>query len=435
MEAAHFAKSIMHINGKKVECDVYEDGTAVVAGGTRIIQLTEKQMEAVRERVYAEQTKNIQKYEKERSKEKSRNTPAKEKKERPPLTQLKAVVITLLYAAAIVGSAIGSGYLMDNYERQVQIAAIASPIAKDAELTAAHLTPLSMSASNYDRLRAATDGELILWRNAESIVGSRMRFDTIKGQYITTGILSNQPVITNPWETSAGMESKLYTMPFDATSVHSVLPGNHLKMYVITTKVDKDGTVHLTEYGGTNSGMVQTIAPGSTTPVEQPLPVADVDVDVNEDELDGDDADNEILDENTEAATEILSKVSSLFDDITVVDLKNGEGQSIYGQYLSLARMDSASREALLRERAESPNAQQYLNKFFATSIVFALDDEQASELNKIDKLPNASVNYAVLPSANVSATDEQRSLYLTFVEVQNQISNIFGDLVNEKRR
>ena len=423
--------SKMKYNGKVREFEVYEDGTAIDVKTRKKILLSERDYNIVLQKMAEAQTK-------QRGREVEDKTP-KEPKIQQPVSRVKAIVVVSLYVLAVVGSIFGATFLMQTYESQVEIAAIASPIAKDAELTLGHLAPLPMSQSTYQRLSSATGNDIVLWSDVDSIVGSRMRFDISRGQYILKSVLSNTPVITNPWETAAGRESKIYTIPFDSDTVYSVIPGAHLKMYVITTEVDRNGNVFLTEYGGVKNSEIQT----TVDALAASKPSIDLNVAEAEDgsnanvtgEGDEDEAGVESeISGNAESATDTLNKVKTLFDDITVVDLKNAEGQSIYNHYLTLARMDSASREGYLKEMAASGTARQYLKKFTATAIVFSLNNEQTSELNKITQMPNTSIDYAVLPSATVEATDEQHSLYLTFSEIRDQISVIFGNLVEERR-
>lgn len=445
------ASAKLKVNGVDSECNVYADGTAILENG-RKITLKPETMAIIKKRIeeakieaqrvmYETQAlgQNIS------GDDKYYDDDALERYAKGASFSLpRTIVATVLYLAVFVVTIFGANYLLDNYQSRVHVAQISNAIAKDAELTSTFVKPLEMSESNFRRLAETSAGNIIMWNEIEKYFGQYMTFDVMEGQYLTDQYLSKNRVMRNPWITTL----ELYTTPFDADAVYSqfITPGSHLKMLAIVTEYDENGKMHTTEYGN-RTGFVSSNNADAKSKAEAPIKeIATESEGEAQDENDADtnadaetSGDTKILDSNEvqvaqergygESVKHALEKVPDLYGDITVVDLINGDGESVFNHYLTLSRMTVAQRRAFFEEKAASANASRYVSKFRGASIVFAFKEEQVSNMAKIEKMENVSFKYTVLPSSSTEYTDEQMSLLLIFTEIQNEISEVFGNI------
>lgn len=437
--------------GEKRKASIYEDGTAIFENGEQIL-LTDLQMKKVRQKkeeaIALAQAKARNALERQRRESEAvplRNVPQADadpydEPDEPdswqdpgdghePKRGIRNVLITVMYVGVFIGTVIGAGYLLDNHMKQIEVAQFSSEMPKDSQITAENLTKLQLSESNYRQLTDTSDGGLVLWQDAQGIIGKYMLIDALKGQILTYDYVTDTRVVENPWINSLSQDAQLYSIQFDPYSTYnqSLFSGSHVRMKAVVNELNEKGQVTGTA--------VQTISGAAMGAIlDDPAEAEGVTDDTSELQVpvtvveDGDNTQAYIgsLDENLSDAT------PDRFADIIVVDVINAANESLFDVYLSLSRMTYEARREYLTSRASSAGANEYKSRFVPMSLVFALDDDQVSELTKVENMSNATITYTVLPMGSYDATDEQRTLLLKFAEVQKDITEIFGEVIGQ---
>lgn len=416
--------------GQNRYASIYDDGTAILDTGEQIT-LSEAQIEKIKQKKKeAEEQAAIAKRKRIQAMEAA-------EKEKVPLSsdynggnnmddedleEIRASVLkrpswkgvvaaSLVYAIVVGGTLFGSTYILDHYMNKVSVAQISASMAKDSQLTPDNLSQLKMSESVFQELNEIAPGGLILWQDAQEVVGKYITMDAAAGQYLAYDFVSDTMTMDNPWIQDLGSEAELYTIQFDPYTTYNQLlfPGGHVRLRANISVFDSSGKptgqTDIVSISAAASGVKNTNPPSQES--GEPSDESEEQVTVTE----------PINDED----------VQDLFDDVTVVDMLNSNNESIFDLYLPLTRMTREERIDYLREKAKMTGAASYYARFVPTALVFALEDEQTNELTKVEATSNASINYTVLP--NVSAgSDEQNSLYLKFMEVRKDVNEIFGD-------
>lgn len=416
--------------GQNRYASIYDDGTAILDTGEQIT-LSEAQIEKIKQKKKeAEEQAAIVKRKRIQAMEAA-------EKEKVPLSsdynggnnmddedleEIRASVLkrpswkgvvaaSLVYAIVVGGTLFGSTYILDHYMNKVSVAQISASMAKDSQLTPDNLSQLKMSESVFQELNEIAPGGLILWQDAQEVVGKYITMDAAAGQYLAYDFVSDTMTMDNPWIQDLGSEAELYTIQFDPYTTYNQLlfPGGHVRLRANISVFDSSGKptgqTDIVSISAAASGVKNTNPPSQES--GEPSDESEEQVTVTE----------PINDED----------VQDLFDDVTVVDMLNSNNESIFDLYLPLTRMTREERIDYLREKAKMTGAASYYARFVPTALVFALEDEQTNELTKVEATSNASINYTVLP--NVSAgSNEQNSLYLKFMEVRKDVNEIFGD-------
>lgn len=356
---------------------------------------------------------------------------------RPSLAMIAAA--TLVYVAVIGGTLFGSTYLLDNYMNKVSVAQLSTQMAKDSQFTPDNLKQLKMPESVYAELNKSAPGGLVLWEDAQGIVGQYIAMDAVKGQYLSYDFVSESRTMANPWIQNLDDDAQLYTIQFDPYQTYQQLlfAGSHVRMKAAMTHLDENGRA--TPQTSVCS-ISEAAADYRVDDDEKEEEKAKVDTPKENEEGSEANADGEPQpDENKESEGEkspetpkpskpSKAEIKDRFDDIVVVDIINTSNESMFDVYLPLARMTRDDRREFLTEKAKSSGAAAYYARFTPMSLVFALDDTQVSELSKVENMTNAKITYTLLPSSSNEGSAEENSMYLKFMEVQRDVNEIFGD-------
>lgn len=373
----------------------------------------------------------------------------------------RIAISTLVYILVVGGTLFGAKYLLDNHMNKVSVAQFSTSMAKDAQITPDNLTRLKMSESIYRELEETTPGSLILWTDAQQAVGKYVKVDAVAGQYLTTDFLTDTRTIENPWIQALGDDDQLYTIKFDPYTTYNQLlfAGSHVRMKAVVLEMNEDGkltgqstvqSVSAAASGTVKTGEAEDADKSGSAPQGEAEGSTDESPEENQqnnssseseatDEASSEDDQADREETASEETGEYLGRdldngaVPDLFDDIVVVDIINATNESMFDIYLPLTRLTPEERRAYLTEKAQSEAAAQYRSRFTPTALVFALNDEQVSQLSKVEHMSNASITYTVLPSTVYDVTDEQKSMFSRFVEVQKDINEIFGDSIAAK--
>lgn len=468
------AKVKLTYRGEKRSATVYGDKTAVLDTG-EVIQLSDENYDAILTRVKRAEARArsemraaaLKKAERVREQEQEAKRAAARKiqeqqetedEDEPDVSEpehrfteinpsfsknriLKIAAATLVYAVVVSGTLAGAKYLIDNHLTRISVAQFSTSIAKDQLITPDNLNRLKMPESIYKELTANAPGEVVLWENAQGIVGQYASMDAIRGQYVTTDYVT--PSMTeNLWKAAMGSDEKSFNLDFNHFNIDEIFPGSHISVKAIVSFPREDGkgvrVENMTVSGAAslNVGKEQNAvsegddngnAQSPAAPVEeetkevtpspqQPAPPENTAIDDVEDGT-ADEVEPETVSPNS----------FDTFADVVVLDLKNNYNESLFDIYLRLASMTSEDRRAYLQERAKSTNSKEYLASLTPTVMVLALDDMQYSDLTIVKNMTNATLEFASIPSTNYDSTDEQNSLLMKFKEVQRDVNEIFS--------
>lgn len=449
------AKVNLTYKGETRFASVYDDGTAVFDSGEQIM-LNAAQIEKIKEkkRAYEAQAARIQA---ERAAQAARqSSPEPEGEEEFPYPReeetaygalsghrkpswAKIAVATLVYLGIVGGTLCGSTYLLDNYSNKVSVAQISQPMAKDAQFTPDNLSRLSMSERVYEELNQLAPNGLVLWEDAQGVVGKYSAMDTVPGQYLTYDYISDTPTMENPWIQGLDGTAEIYTIPFDAAAYEQMLfPGSHVRMRAVVSVTDGNGkSTSETEVLSVSAAAARTrFQPKAEPPVVPQANVEPEDEPTVDALTEGESANGEQEEPAVREAEQMEVPVSlsnteavDQFGNVVIVDIISGTGRSlIHDVYAPLIRMTREERREYLTGIAESPNASSYYAQFVPASLVLALDDSQTEELIAVQNMSNTSITYTILPTSSSDGTDEQNSMYLKFVEAQRDVNEILGN-------
>ena len=421
--------------GQNRYASVYDDGTAILDTGeqitlneTQIEKIKQKKKEAERQaaiakkkKMQAQEAAKREKAEAFSSEQEELDDEDEESLERfQPLAMKRpswkgVAAASLAYVLVVGGTLFGSTYILDHYMNKVSVAQISTSMAKDSQFTPDNLSQLKMSESVYQELNELAPGGLVLWQDAQEVVGKYIAMDAAAGQYLAYDFVSDTMTMDNPWIQGLESDTELYTIQFDPYTTYNQLlfPGAHVRMRANISLFDASGN----PTGQTDIVSISAAASGVKNAVSKSQEVKNP-----EGEEEGE-AEEQVT------VTEPINDedIPDLFDNVTVVDMLNSNNESIFDLYLPLTRMTREERLDYLKEKAKTTDAASYYSRFVPTALVFALNDEQTNELTKVEATSNASINYTVLPNAN-DGTEEQNSLYLKFQEVRKDVNEIFGD-------
>ncbi len=450
--------------GESRSAAVYDDGTAVLDTG-EVIELSKDQREKIMAK-YAAAKKAEEEAERkaalkaQREAEKAAREKARRKAmeraavdedeednddeyEEPPRVRwdapsgpkkpsiAKLMATTLVYAAVIGGTLFGSTYFLDNYMNKVSVAQVSTQMAKDAQFTPDNLTRLKMPESVYEELNKAAPGGLVLWEDAQGVIGKYIAVDAVKGQYLSYDFVSDSRTMSNPWIQNIDDDAQLYTIQFDPYATYNQLlfAGSHVRMKAAISVLNENGKA-------TGETEVRSVSAAAVAAHEDEDVSGEADESGEKASEPGADETNSQTGESKKAPSSAKTEkaeVEDRFGDVVVVDIINTSNESMFDVYLPLARMTRDERREFLTEKAKSAGAASYYARFTPMSLVFALDDEQVSELSKVEHMSNASITYTLLPSSSSEGTDDENSMYLRFMEVQRDVNEIFGDAMAAK--
>ena len=458
--------------GEKRNAAIYEDKTAILDSG-EMIQIPDDKFEAIlaklkraeaqaRSEIRAAAIRDAER-KRQWAKQAQRAAEAKEADSEDssgdsdePLTRypesdafitkkrvLKIIASTLVYALVVSSTLFGAKYLIDNHLTRVSVAQFSTSVAKDQLITPDNLKQLKMPESVYRELTENAPGEVVLWTDAQSLVGQYAAMDAIRGQYVTTDYVT-ATMTENLWKAAMSSDQKTFNLDFDHFAIDEIFPGSHISVKAVVSVPKADGkgsrieNMSVSGAAAMNRAEAEAAAKAEDKTEKEekdaapaavakpdPAPAAS-DEDESASQEDDNGSESETRTDTVEPDTAAPTDADS-FADVVVVDLKNTYNESLFDIYLRLASMTTEDRRAYLQDRAKSSNAKEYMTSLTPTVMVLALDDTQYNDITIVKNMNNASLEYAGIPSTSYDSTEEQNSLLMKFKEVQRDISEIFS--------
>lgn len=210
----------------------------------------------------------------------------------------------------------------------VDVVRVKNDIYVNNLITENMLEPYPLSQVEYTNSK----NQYLTWDNHEECINKYASVATKSNGYIYKGDYNDSKPIKNAWLTTVPEDELIVTLPYDYSIFGNILtPGDHLKV----------NATYEVETGG--------------------------------------------IDVVTGSRTKSL-KAETLFNDLKVIDMLNGSGNSIYDYYTDLLNMPLAEREATLRDES-------FITNVSPKSLVFSVKDGEA--FNRYCIIKNQSgVNY-----------------------------------------
>lgn len=249
------------------------------------------------------------------------------------------------------------------------------------QISLADLEEVKMDSATYQQF-SMFDRDLCQWGKADQLVGGYVSEYMPAGHYIElTDIVANPPITTTPWESLPGYK---WTVPLDELAITDTNLTFGSKVNVTTKKI-------------INSQVAAGQAPGD--------------------------------DPNAPSTTidEINRTEEYNFSNLTVVDVLNGDGNSIFGTYSSYSGIPLSERLSYIADSLEQyPELQGQLTPKF---VVLNVGDDQVGAL---ENMGFQADDYAVKGTgAQDTTTGERTQCISDFKGVQQVINNAIS--YNEK--
>ena len=241
---------------------------------------------------------------------------------------------------------------------------------------------------------------IIPWSQRDEVIGKYMGNYISKGTYLTSQDITSEVTTRNPWIQSMKADEEIYTMNFDAGAINTrlIYPGTRLRVRLLQqVPVDKVDDIRKL-IGRAESENLDLIVHESTV------------------------LKNGKLIESAEAKDE-FNVAEIVIDDITITDMTNGSGESIYDLYCSLLKLPVNDRLKYLRtELIENEEANSWAARTTPSMITFILDKDSASRLAEFEQ-NGGTLKYTILPDDPDS--EDQANLMSQFIEISNQINTV----------
>ena len=243
----------------------------------------------------------------------------------------------------------------------------------------------------------------LLWSQKDDVLLQYASNYMAAGTFMQSTSLTQELTVRNPWIQDMKADEEIFTISFNASSVNSRLlyPGTRLRARLIQPvpiDVVKD--------------IRDEISKSENTPVEDIVKPSTV-------VLQG-----EKIEESQ--AKESFQVAEIIIDEITITDMTNSAGESIYDLYMSLLKLPINKRIDYLRTTlGENSTANAWASRVTPTTITYILDKESASRLAEFEQ-SGGTIKYTILPDDPTN--EDQANLMSRFVELSNQINTVIDE-------
>lgn len=224
-----------------------------------------------------------------------------------------------------------------NSQDTIQIVQVKEDVYPDKIITEDMIQSYGMVREEFDN----SGGTYLLWENREEAIDKYSTVFVKGGRYIESGEYRDSKPLKNPWLSlnEDNKDSVYVTLPYNKSEAFGniLTPGDSLKVNVTYTI---DETTNSQYFNGVSS----------------------------------------------------KEKSETLFERITVTDLLNGSGNSIYDYYMDLLNLPLAEREALLRDES-------FLSNVSPVSMTLKVDkNSEFQKYSEMRKLSGVTYTFGLYP-------------------------------------
>lgn len=301
-------------------------------------------------------------------------------------------------------------YTFKSQQMEIEVVTFKRDVAIGTKITEADVERGTILRATYDSKDkvewvsndgVAQKGQIyIKWDDcADEVIGKYVTNSGRLGDYITQRDLTDEEIEPNPWYTSIPVGNELYTMKFDSDDVYTrmLLPGATVRMRIITeipiTKAEEyrkkiaQKTAGVADDKENANGYISAILP--------------------------------FYNDNTEgdgnSSKDVKVPVAEIvFNNLTILDAMNSNGESIFDIYYSLSNLDSTVREKYIRE-----NSSDLISRLVPDSLIMSLNEEQATAIAEFENVKTKAYKYTVVK------TEEGNELYSKFMDIATRINTI----------
>lgn len=325
----------------------------------------------------------------------------------------RSLLIVLMIT--IIGVCFGMCYFLINFQQE-EISVIRLKNTKVAGdlLQENDIEKLTMPRSFYDEYGVQTfeeDGKqvtrqaIVKWSDKDELIGKYMVNYTQSGTFLTERHVTADTVLKNPWTQNIPEGYEVYTLPFDANDINTnmLTIGTVLRVRSVA-QVDATQAADLKQKIAEND---KKLANGNYISSGESLIV---------DALQNNGASlgaewGETSDGKTVPVAEVI------FDKITIVDMLNSAGESIFELYIDLLKKPVDERIPYLETTLEGSDT-SFRSKVTPVSLILVVSREEANRLAEFENL-GANLKYTILPNE-----DSDFNLMDQFVEISSQINS-----------
>lgn len=324
----------------------------------------------------------------------------------------KRVAAILIMLAGILLLLYAASKAIENKQEVVSVIRLETSLKAGDVITEDAIAEYQMLRSTYDTLgtvevpnpdnpdETTTKQVILPWSQRQDVIGMYMGNYVSKGTYLTSQDITSEVTTRNPWVQSMKEDEEIYTMSFDAGTINTrmIYPGTRLRVRLLqevpTDKVEEIRRL----IASAESSNLDLIVHESTV-VKQ-----------------GSELENA-------TAKESFNVAEIVINNITITDMNNSSGESIYDLYCSLLKLPVNERLKYLRtELGDNADAASWASRVTPATITFVLDKESASRLAEFEQ-GVGSLKYTILPDDPSDET--QANLMSQFVEISNQINTV----------
>lgn len=320
-------------------------------------------------------------------------------------------------------------FLTSQQQSQVEVVTLNRAVVTGDVITEDMLVKYSMLKQTYEEMgeqkytndegKEVTENVYILWKDREELALNKTVSNYVKdGSVLTTRDLTTQQVSRNPWLEGIESDQEIYTMTFKSEGVNTrlLMPGTRIRARLVYNVSNADLNAIRSEITGkdlsdtegdsvVNSSILMGY--GSTTQAPQ--------VDEN----------GNVISYGTSTLSGEVAVSEIVIDDITIADMRNSDGESIFEVYSGLVKMPLAERMEYLSTSISDPEtATAFQKRITPVDLTFIVDKESATMLSEFENTEGASLKYTILPGYGEDLSEAAIELIQQFGEVSNQISS-----------
>lgn len=320
-----------------------------------------------------------------------------------------------------VATLVGLSALVLNFKQsEIDVIRIKKTLSQGDIVTEEYMEPLRMLKSTYTQqgLVQYTDKDgnvkseqiLIPWEQRAEYEGKIISNFIRSGNMLTKLDVTSEVIQANPWLKDMKPDEESYQMPFDPKAVNTQMlyPGTSLRgRVVVSVPNDKLKDVQC-KIETANSAALRNNGKG----VVDSIMIED-DLGMEGDSFSG-------------AATTVTGKTpvaQIVIPRMTIADMRNADGESIFNLYMSLLKMSIVEREKYLSTNiSNNETAIEFQKRVTPVSVTFIVDSASANKLaefEELSKMGAASIKYTIL------STVEPDNLMLQFAELANQFNTV----------
>lgn len=325
----------------------------------------------------------------------------------------RSLLIVLMIA--IIGCCFGVCYFLINIQQEeINVIRLKNTKVAGDLLQENDIEKLSMPRSFYEEYGVQTYEEngkkvtrqaIVKWSDREKLVGKYMVNYTQSGTFMTDRHVTADTVLKNPWTSKIPEGYEVYTLPFSAKDIDTnmLTIGTTLRVRSVA-QVEAMQARELKKKIADND---KKLANGNYISTGESLIV-----DAIQSQGGGLGAQwGETSSGNTVPVAEVI------FDKITIVDMLNSAGESIFELYLDLLKKPVDERIPYLETTLEGSDT-SFRSKVSPVSLILIVSRDEASRLAEFENL-GANLKYTILPNE-----DSDFNLMDQFVEISSQINS-----------